>query len=150
MNDCVMEVVLGIGSNFGDRRKNVGRAVEWLLDLLEDVEVSSIYETPPMPSSSGKGMPVPVSGVTSDYMNCVVAGSYCGSIDELNRKLKEYETANGRDIYCRSHGLVPVDIDIVVASGEILRPRDYSASFFRIGYSQLDRVLLNPVPDSVS
>ncbi len=41
------EVYLGLGSNLGDRRGNIGRAVDLLRRLSGDVTVSSLYETSP-------------------------------------------------------------------------------------------------------
>jgi 2-amino-4-hydroxy-6-hydroxymethyldihydropteridine diphosphokinase len=41
------EVYLGLGSNLGDRRGNIGRAVDMLRRLSGDVTVSSLYETSP-------------------------------------------------------------------------------------------------------
>lgn len=40
-------VYLGLGSNIGDRRANLGQALTLLAEDLEILEVSSIYETPP-------------------------------------------------------------------------------------------------------
>ena len=41
------KVYLGLGSNLGDRRGNIGRAVDMLRRLSGDVTVSSLYETSP-------------------------------------------------------------------------------------------------------
>ena len=42
------EVYLGLGSNLGDKRGNIGRAVERLRELSDSITVSSMYETAPV------------------------------------------------------------------------------------------------------
>ena len=42
------EVYLGLGSNLGDKRGNIERAVERLRELSDSVTVSSMYETAPV------------------------------------------------------------------------------------------------------
>lgn len=118
-------VVLSLGSNCGDRRGNVGRAMEWLMEILEGVSCSGIYET------------LPVGHGGMNYFNAVVTGCFKGTVEELNAKCKEYEINHGRDEEARRMGRVPVDIDIVMAGGEVLRPRDYRSLFFRKGYEAL-------------
>lgn len=124
-------MVLGLGSNCGDRRANVEAALGWLSTVLSGMQAGPLYETPPVHTPSHPDI------WNSDYVNCVAAGDYDGSPRELQLLAKEYERANGRDMECRIAGKVPIDIDVVVAGGDVLRPFDYSASFFRIGLEGL-------------
>lgn len=119
-------VVLSLGSNCGDRENNVAGAIDWLrLHVLSDCECSEIYET----------LPVGHSG--SNYINAVVAGFYSGCLEDLERLCKEYERSNGRDEESRKLNMVPVDIDVVIADGDVLRERDFKCSFFQKGYHEL-------------
>ncbi|MFG6428015.1 2-amino-4-hydroxy-6-hydroxymethyldihydropteridine diphosphokinase [Lepagella muris] len=120
-----ISVVLSLGSNCGDRERSVGEAMTWLSGILGDYMESEIYET----------LPVGHSG--ANYMNAVVSGSYPGSLSDLEMACKEYERSCGRDEESRREKRVPVDVDIVMADGEILRSRDYACSFFQQGYRQL-------------
>lgn len=120
-----IKVVLSLGSNSGDRLKAVNEASVWLKGILLDFQCSAVYETPPLGHSG------------ADYMNAVCAGLYCGDVAELERECKEYERRNGRDEVARAMNLVPIDVDIVISDGEILRPKDYRSKFFQIGYEQL-------------
>lgn len=43
----------------------------------------------------------------------------------------------GRHPEDKASGIVPVDIDIVMCDGVVLRQRDYSARHFRTGYEDL-------------
>lgn len=120
-----LTVVLGLGSNYGQRKEAVEAALRWLEDLLIDFRKSGIYETPP------------VGHAGSDYVNAVAAGVSRVSVEQLERCCKEYEIAHGRDAEARRNNRVPIDIDIVIAGKDILRPRDFNCEFFQIGYEAL-------------
>lgn len=117
--------IICIGSNLSPRRRRVADALGWLRDMMPDLRASEIYETPEI---HGKGRP---------YMNMVVSGSTVLDMDEIRRLTKEYEISAGRDMEARQHGDVPVDIDVVVWNGEIIRPGDWRQSFFRIGAAMI-------------
>ena len=121
----MIEVVLSIGSNFGNKRKSVSDAIAWLESLLESPHASSIYETPE------------IYGRTENYMNAVVTAATAMDYEGLNAALKRYETSHGRTPMRRERGEVPVDIDIVVWDDEVIRPRDFNHSFFQIGYREV-------------
>ena len=122
------QLVISLGSNLTPRQRRVEEAMHWLQEVLDGYSASSIYETPEI---HGHGRP---------YMNAVVEGEVSLEPDEFNRMLKRYEEQNGRDAEARSRGEVPIDLDLVVADGDILRPRDYARSFFRIGYDQIKSI----------
>ena len=117
------DVILSVGSNRS--YEDAATAVEWLLTKLEDAKASSLYSTPAV---QGYGRP---------YVNAVVAGKTALNADELNHSLKQYELQCGRDDQARRDGIVPVDIDIVVWNGEVIRTWDFRQNFFKIGYSEL-------------
>lgn len=123
------EVILGIGSNCGDRHGAVAEAIDWLSSILDGFRASSIYSTPPY------GHPGP------DYMNAVVCGRWKGELTEgggsLQSLCKEYESARGRDDDSRRERRVPVDIDIVFSGGRVLRPEDWKRDYFTKGFREL-------------
>ncbi|MDE6338577.1 MAG: hypothetical protein K2K97_02170, partial [Muribaculaceae bacterium] len=53
---------------------------------------------------------------------------------------KNYEKENGRNAEARKRGDVPIDIDIVVWNGEVVREHDFVCNFFRIGLRTLRSV----------
>lgn len=116
-------VVLSIGSNCG--YDNVETGLVWLSETLSDFRASSLYETPA------------VNGGMRRYINAVVFGSTSETLSNLNLLLKEYERSAGRDEDCRRVGEVPVDIDIVIFNGEVVREWDFRQNYFKIGYSEL-------------
>ena len=121
----MVSVVISIGANCGDRKKAVENAIVWLKTILMQVECSDIYETP---CAKQNGNP---------YMNAVMKGFYEGDGIELDDILKQKEHELGRTSECRQRGDVPIDIDIVLMNGGVVKEWDYRQKFFKIGYSQL-------------
>lgn len=120
--------MVSIGSNCGDRTEEVAKAIEWLGSLLKDFRSSKIYETPP------------VGHQGSNYMNAVGIGETELTVPQFVRECKRYEVLAGRDLAARIRGDVPVDVDVVISDGEILRPEDYKREFFQIGYREVTGV----------
>lgn len=119
--------VLSIGSNCGDKQGHVRECMDWLMSHSE-VNVSKcshIYETPEL---HGKGTP---------YCNAVVEITTGLTLEKLTELTKDYEILCGRDCDCRKQGLVPIDVDVVIWNGKIIRPKDFACEFFRIGFSVL-------------
>lgn len=121
------EFYLSLGSNCGDRRKNVTSAMEYVQGIITVTGCSSIYETPE------------IHGLDRLYYNAVLRGATNMDYDDFNRLLKSFEIAAGRDEECRLKGDVPVDIDIVIWNGSVVRPKDFAQDFFRIGYREISR-----------
>lgn len=117
--------MISVGANCGDRKGEVSAAIHWLGSLLKIEKASDIYETPCVGED---GRP---------YMNAVVSGTFNGPIEDLEKELKRYEVMVGRDLDCRDRGDVPVDIDLVICDGKIIKEWDSRQKFFRIGYDQL-------------
>lgn len=124
----ISKVVLGLGSNSGDRMAALSQAVVSLRDIIPDLCSSSFYETAPV-------------GVNhhGPYMNAVACGSTPLGLIQLDTELKSLEVKAGRDEAARARREVPLDLDIVIYDEEIVRPRDFSQSFFQIGYQELHK-----------
>ena len=122
----MVSVVISIGSNFGDRESAVAGAIEWLKkDILSQVKCSDVYETP-----------CALNGEKS-YVNAVVSGFFQGTGIELEEILKDKEFQMGRTSKMREKKLVPIDLDIVLMNGEVVKDWDYRQKFFKIGFSQI-------------
>lgn len=120
-----VEVVFSVGSNCGDRGSRVSGGISWLEGFLSECRVSSVYTTGDC--HGGKRV----------YVNAVVAGLCDMSRERIETLCKEYEISCGRTSEARLRGDVPVDIDLVIFDGAILRPKDYRQKFFQIGFMQL-------------
>lgn len=119
------KAVLCIGSNREPKISNVEKGLRNIRRLLTNVSSSEIYETPEI---YGKGAP---------YANAVVSGDTICGLDELNHILKQLELNAGRDAEARNKGEVPLDIDIVMWNGSVIREKDFRQSFFQIGFKFL-------------
>lgn len=118
-------LIVSLGSNCGDRHAAVAEAICWLSGRLSDFKASEIYETPPYGHAG------------SDYMNAVVSGNCECSPEDFEAECKIYELKCGRNGEARMRNLVPIDIDVVISDGNILREADFSRGFFKIGYRQI-------------
>lgn len=119
--------VLSLGANCGNREGAVRDAMDWLREMLYDFKASEIYET------------LPVGHAGNNYINGVVSGVSSLDAAQLDCLCKLYEKERGRDEESRRMNLVPVDIDIVIANGHILRPKDFRCGFFQKGYLSITK-----------
>lgn len=124
---CVHEVeaIFSIGSNCGDRLLLIEESINWLTSHIAITSASEIYATPDC------------NGGKKEYLNAVVKGTTTYPAKALEAFCKEYESASGRTPLCRLQGDVPVDIDLVIYDGQILRPKDASREYFKIGYGMI-------------
>jgi 2-amino-4-hydroxy-6-hydroxymethyldihydropteridine diphosphokinase len=111
--DPPTRVYLGLGSNLGDRRLALERALMRLrgLDRLEVRRVSSVYRTDP------------VGGVPqSDFYNAVAEVSWGGGASELLEAIQRIEREVGR-VPRERNGPREIDIDILDFGGMVSRRR---------------------------
>jgi 2-amino-4-hydroxy-6-hydroxymethyldihydropteridine diphosphokinase len=106
-----MDVVIGLGSNLGDRKRTLASGVEGLRAFLAVTAVSALYET------DAVGPPQP------DYLNAAVRGVYAGGDAlELLGRLLELERAHGRERRVR-WGSRTLDLDILwISDVELSHP----------------------------
>ena len=154
-------IFMGLGSNMGDRHKNLSIGCE-LIDVLSEtdlVNLSSIYETPPLYNAE-----------QTSFLNMVVEISSLFSPSELLIKIKNIESALGRDIE-NGHNLPRVlDIDILAyGSKEIMKNNliiphpgiierkfvlqpwsDIAEDFILVGMNKSIKSLLQSTPDKSS
>lgn len=116
---------ISIGSNIADGQREIQLARDSLAESLETVEMSDVYTTPA------------ISGDGSIYFNAVACVVTDLDADELNVRLKHWELCRGRDDAARIARRVPIDLDIVIFDGVVLRQRDFSQTYFQIGYQSL-------------
>lgn len=115
--------ILCIGSNVSKARQRIENAVDRLTDNGIIVNSrSSIYS------------------VSMPYFNCVAKISTELDICTLVALTKEIESDMGRTQAMKAMSMVPIDIDVVVYDEIMVRPADYSADYFRLGYSSLENL----------
>ena len=101
-------VFLGIGGNLGDRRTTMRRAVAEVRAVVEDVRVSSLYETAAW-------------GVTDQpsFLNAVVRGSTGLNALELLDAMQAIENQLGR-VRTQHWGPRAIDIDILLYGSDVI------------------------------
>lgn len=103
---------LGLGSNVGDRRGNIARALEALGARGIAVEaVSSLYETEPV----GEVLDQP------DFLNAAVRVATSLEPLDLLDACKAVEAELGRDFAAPRHGPRPIDVDVLLVGDLVLR-----------------------------
>lgn len=117
--------VIGIGSNTPDRTERVAAAIGWLGSVFSEGFHSSAYVTRAL------------NGHDPAYLNAVMSVECDRPMDEVNAMLKDYEQTSGRTAVSKLHGEVPIDLDIVVWDGRIVRPKDFGYRYFLQGYDEL-------------
>jgi len=101
-------VAIGLGSNLGDRQSHLAFAVAKLSEFVDDLRVSSIYETEP----------VGVGGQRR-FLNAAVAGYTGDSPQQVLRRLLDIERERGRE---RPFPGAPrtLDLDLIFYAAEII------------------------------
>ena len=125
----MIHCILGLGSNDGDRETHLRLALNFIAEICASAYYSSAYESPAL--SGGKICNKP------HYLNSVASVDFDGDLATLEAMLKACEVMEGRTSDARAAGRVPLDIDVVIADGRVLRPDDFKRYFFRQGYEEL-------------
>ncbi|HEX5141551.1 MAG TPA: 2-amino-4-hydroxy-6-hydroxymethyldihydropteridine diphosphokinase [Dehalococcoidia bacterium] len=131
-----------MGSNLGDRRANMVRALEMLPPMVLVEAVSSLYESPPQPPA-----PPP------SYYNAAVRVTTNLAPEALLRHLKRIESDLGRREARERWAPRPIDLDIALYDDLVLEtemltiphPRILERAFVLRPLLDLDADLLHPV-----
>lgn len=113
-----------MGSNDANRRRIIEDAAASLSLSYEVIATSPVVES------------CDVEGGPGVYANCIVELAVPMTVTELRRALRGMEARYGRD---RGRSAVPLDIDIVEADGEVLKPVDAGCDYYRTCKASLRR-----------
>ena len=104
------EFALGMGSNLEDRMKNIIEGIRFLLSRsgMGLFRLSGIYETPPIEGVEG-----------GDFLNCVFAGNFYDSVENLQKNCREAEILMGSRVM-KNNSARTLDIDLLFF-GEMIR-----------------------------
>lgn len=99
---CTVSVVIGLGTNLGDRATYLRDAVDRLRALLTNVQRSSVYETPPF-------------GILDQprFLNMVVIGTTARTPHALVVAMQRIEHTMGRQVRERN-GPREIDLDLLL------------------------------------
>ena len=110
MSPMSSTVVIALGSNLGDRRRSIRRAIEELRRVISVVRVSSIIETEPVDAPPPK------------YLNAVVLGYTRRTPEELLDQLQAIEKRLGRRRTTRNAPRT-IDLDLILHGANVRRTR---------------------------
>jgi 2-amino-4-hydroxy-6-hydroxymethyldihydropteridine diphosphokinase len=115
---------LGLGSNVGDRRANLQRAVELLRDRgVEALASSSTYDTEPV----GEVLDQP------DFLNACIRVETALGPEDLLDACKDVEHQLGRDLEGGiRHGPRPIDVDLL-----LLGDTEYASQRLKLPHDQV-------------
>lgn len=108
-------VAIGLGSNLGDRREKLRFGVGRLRDLLQEIRVSSLYETDPVEDPDQPA-----------FLNAVCVGRTVLSPRQLLSQLQDAERAAGRRRGSRRYGPRTLDLDLLVYGDAVVRSAELS------------------------
>lgn len=139
-----MRAFLALGSNLGDRREHLRRAVAGLPGV---VAVSTVYETDPVGGPQGQG----------PYLNAVVELDTTLSPRELLGVGRRLEAAAGR-VRGERWGARPLDVDVLMVGDlavdepdlQVPHPRMWDRSFVLVPLHDLAPDLVGDRPDDPS
>jgi len=136
------KIFLSLGSNLGERKKNIEHAFVFLMSKIKNAEISCIYETQPMYI---KNQP--------KFLNAAMSGYTLFSSRALLKYIHSIEKKLGRNRNKEiEKGPRPIDIDILLFGNEIIatnklkipHPAIEERKFVLIPLLELDPDLLNP------
>ncbi len=142
MNDKLLEeVYLGLGSNMGDRKENLNRALGFLSQKLQVAKVSSVYDTAPV---GNVNQPRFLNVVCQVYTRLAPAALFIlakGIESKLGRVIKE------------SGAPRPIDIDILFYGAQVIKtpnlviphPRIAERAFVLVPLAEVAPTLRHPV-----
>lgn len=119
------KAIICLGSNAPEAAAYIRRAFGMLTAIGTVLSHTDVYPTAPEHTTD----PTP-------YHNMVVEMSLGITADEARSTFKAYEAVVRPTV---AAPLVAIDIDIVVWNGEVVRPADYTARYFRQGYDALTK-----------
>lgn len=121
----MIKVVIGLASNLPDGKQKLEQAAHWLSQTFAQCRCSEIYVTDAARGAKGK------------YFNAVAVAETDLSCGEVNTLLKGYEKSQGRTPEMKPLHIVPIDLDLVMHGGTVLRPADMACEYFMKGYHML-------------
>jgi 2-amino-4-hydroxy-6-hydroxymethyldihydropteridine diphosphokinase len=105
-------VLIALGSNLGDRARNVRRAIHELRECMRIVRVSPMHETAPVDAPAG----------SPNFLNAVVAGYTSLTPTAVLECLHNIERRLGRRRGIRNAPRT-IDLDLILYSARLMRSR---------------------------
>lgn len=118
--------LLSISSNF-QARSNLTGARRMLENLFPEIVFTEALTTKPYGNHYKR-----------PFVNVLAVAYHSACADEINAQLKEIEKRLGRTPEDKAKGKVVIDLDLIAADDEILRPKDFERSYVQDLLPQID------------
>ena len=105
-------IFLSLGTNVGDKNKNLSDAINFLSEFGKILAISSVYKTEPVLYED-----------QDDFLNIVIEFEYQETAQSLLHIIKNIESQMGRKKTIR-YGPRIIDIDIIFFKGEEIKQKD--------------------------
>ena len=109
-----MKYYLSLGSNLGDRRLQLVRAIHFLEGIGRIDRISSVYETSPVGMEPDEG----------NFFNLVLSLDTGLRPRDLLARIKCFEKERGRSHSTSGYRSRPIDIDILLSGNRIINEED--------------------------
>lgn len=137
----MVESIIALGSNIGDREGNLRRAIEIISRQMKLIKISSVYETEPMYYESQER-----------FLNCVVAIETDLKPRALLERLQAIELGVGRRLTIR-YGPRVIDLDVLFYGNEVVsepgleipHPKIAERPFVLVPLNEIRPELVHPV-----
>lgn len=138
-----MKYYLSLGTNLGNRKTNLEKAISFLKNIGKILNISSIYETAPVDMPPG----------SDNFYNLVLCLESNLSPHDLLNTIKEFEKNQGRDISASQKMPRLIDIDILLADDLIVAEKNlyiphkkmHQRAFVLVPLAEIAAHLLHPV-----
>lgn len=119
------ECILTFGSNCPERERMMEIAGRWIDSTFGTAVSSGVYSTRAL------------NGKSPDYLNMVVCIETELSAEKLICLGKEFERQCGRTRESKLSGIVEMDVDVVRFGSIVLRPEEFTRTYFMTGYEKI-------------
>ncbi|MCM8759290.1 MAG: 2-amino-4-hydroxy-6-hydroxymethyldihydropteridine diphosphokinase [Candidatus Omnitrophica bacterium] len=119
----MVEIFIGIGSNKGNRKNNISKAIELLTEKVELIKISKIYKTQPQEGVRGGW-----------FLNGVIMGKTSLTPEMLLKFLQSIEQDLGRPANHKKNSERTIDLDILFYGNKIIEKHNLT-----IPHPRLDR-----------
>ena len=123
------KALLSLGANTPDKKQRLADAMATIAQIAHIKAETPIYETP------AEG-----SVATLPYANALLLIETSAEYEELRATFKEWERNAGRTPESKAQGVIPLDIDIVVWTDQVIKERDMEFEYMKLGMKSLKNI----------
>ncbi|HRS06644.1 MAG TPA: 2-amino-4-hydroxy-6-hydroxymethyldihydropteridine diphosphokinase, partial [Candidatus Ratteibacteria bacterium] len=136
------DIFIGLGSNLGNRKKNIEKAIKKMAEHIQIIKVSPLYKTTPQEGVSGNW-----------FFNGVIYGKTSLTPMKLLKFLQSIEEDLGRPINHKKNTARTIDLDILFYGNKIIKnktltiphPKILEREFVIHGLSEVNKRFVHPL-----